>query len=243
MVFGLMDINEAGVIKLSQELGAENSMAHVMDVVDRSSWTRAIDAFGTVTNGRMHLFFDNAGIVRTGNFEAIREAEAAQIININLTGVIHGIYACRPMLAETSAQEGKTFIVNTSSIARLMPLPGGAVYTASKFAVRGLTEALNVEFEHMNIQVSSVMPYFTNTAMMDEVSISSNQPMRNQLAEGQVTLHTSLSVAEQVWDATQVDKVHRPVGRESKMIRFVAAHFPGLMMKRARKSFGPDTGV
>ena len=90
----------------------------------------------------MNVLFNNAGVGRHGWFEDVRPEDNDWIVDVNLKGVIHGVEAALPLLKATKGAR----IVNTASTAGIVGSPQLAVYSATKFAVRGLTEALDAEF-------------------------------------------------------------------------------------------------
>ena len=98
---GLYDINEQGLAETAALLDQPTYTSGVFDVTDRQGWSDAVSAFGDATGGRMHVLFNNAGIGRHGAFEQIPEADSRLIVDINLNGVIHGIYAALPLRAKT----------------------------------------------------------------------------------------------------------------------------------------------
>src|SRR3546814_19006179 len=81
------------------------------------------------------------------------------------------------------ATPGST-ILNTGSASGFYGVAGLAVYSATKFAVRGLTEALEIEFSKHGIKVRSLMPGFIDTPLLDQVSADRNEPARSRLAAG-----------------------------------------------------------
>src|SRR3546814_20841106 len=90
------------------------------------------------------------------------------------------IYSATPLLRATP---GST-ILNTGSASGFYGVAGLAVYSATKFAVRGLTEALEIEFSKHGIKVRSLMPGFIDTPLLDPVSAGSHEPARSPLAPG-----------------------------------------------------------
>ena len=135
---GLFDINEDGLENVAKEIGHNSCMYQKLDVTDIEEWNSARESFEKYTNGKCDLFFNNAGIANfTGRVEDIPIKESQKIVDVNLNGVINGIYAILPLLKKTD----KSVIVNTSSIGGFVLCPGEAVYYATKLAVRGLTES------------------------------------------------------------------------------------------------------
>ena len=138
---GLYDVNTAGLDAVEAEIGASNCMKAKLDVRNREDWAAATKDFGEATEGAMNVLFNNAGIGRHGWFEDITGEDNDAIIDINVKGVVNGVQAALPLLKATSGAR----VVNTASTAGVVGSPQLAVYSATKFAVRGLTEALDAE--------------------------------------------------------------------------------------------------
>ncbi len=96
-----------------------------------------------------------------GRFEDIGPAECRKQLDVNVMGVILGIQACLPLL-----ERAQGCIVNMSSASAIYGQPELAVYSATKFAVRALTEALDLEFRKKNIRVADIMPSYVATPMV-----------------------------------------------------------------------------
>ena len=105
--------------------------------------------------GRVDLLCNNAGVHHPGLVSEMSRQDWRWLLGVNLDGVIHGLLAFLPRMLE---QGGESHIVNTSSLAGLLPLRGGAGYTTSKFAVTGLTEVLRGELAPHGIGVSLLCP-------------------------------------------------------------------------------------
>ncbi len=112
--------------------------------------------------GRVDLLCNNAGVHHPGLFSETSRQDWRWLLGVNLEGVVHGLLAFLPRMRE---QGGESHIVNTSSLAGLAPLPGGAAYTTSKFAVTGLTEVLRRELAPHRIGVSLLCPGPVNTSI------------------------------------------------------------------------------
>ena len=204
---GLYDVNEAGLAELGARLGAERCCTGTLDVGDLEAFRRAVAAFGAATGERMDVLFNCAGILRFGRFEGITPEDARRQITVNCEGVLNGIYASLPMLEKTAATAGKRrgekpIIVNMSSASAIYGQPELAAYSATKFFVRGLTEALDLEFGVKNIRVTDVMPGFVDTPMVHA------QTYRPKSQDRLGVKTTADQVAQVVWDAVHGDKVH-----------------------------------
>ena len=123
----------------------------------------------------MNALFNCAGILRMGRFEQLPQSESLQQVQVNLMGVVYGIYASLPLL-EKSVDDGGACILNMSSASAIYGTPELAVYSATKFAVRALTEALDLEFRKKKIRVADIMPSYVATPMVSNQALSRRRP-------------------------------------------------------------------
>jgi NAD(P)-dependent dehydrogenase (short-subunit alcohol dehydrogenase family) len=114
-----------------------------LDVRDRAAWTAVLADFAKLTDGRLDVLLNNAGVARFGPFDSHEDADVDLQLDINIKGVISGARAALPWLKATPGSR----LINISSCAGLYGSPSLAVYSATKFAVRGLSEALDVEWK------------------------------------------------------------------------------------------------
>lgn len=159
VVIGDRDVEALGAaVEGLKEEG--NVDAHPVDVTDPTSFKRFLEAAGA--GGPVDVLINNAGVMPIGPFLSTSDGAIRSMLEVNLSGVING---CRLALPEMVARRGGQ-IVNIASVAGLMAAPGMAVYNASKFGVVGLSRALSDEFEPQGVQVSAVLPTFTNTELI-----------------------------------------------------------------------------
>jgi NAD(P)-dependent dehydrogenase (short-subunit alcohol dehydrogenase family) len=124
------------------------------DVADRASYARAADrAFSAF--GKVHLLCNNAGVARTGAVAEIAESDWEWVIGVNLMGMIHGLQLFVPHM---KAHGEPSHIVSTSSMAGMRASVAGGPYTATKYAMVGLSEVLAKELAGGNIGVSVFCP-------------------------------------------------------------------------------------
>jgi NAD(P)-dependent dehydrogenase (short-subunit alcohol dehydrogenase family) len=168
----LADIEIDALEKAEQELrsaGCE-ALGTACDVADRASFEtaagRALETFGKV-----HVLCNNAGVSPLGPIESSTEQDWRWTIGVNLMGVVHGIQVLVPKIREHG--EGG-HVVNTSSIAGLMALPSLGIYTATKYAVVGISETLRAELAEHGIGVSVICPSFVKTQLY---SSARNRPV------------------------------------------------------------------
>ena len=159
----LADIEEGALATAVDEIAATGAevRGEICDVSNKASVQaaaeQAFDEFGSV-----HVVCNNAGISTFGPLADTTAGDWDWTIGVNLMGVVHGIQTFVPhMLAHGEGGH----IVNTASICGLMPLPGCGVYTATKYAVVGLSEVLKLELGDKGIGVSVLCPAFVNTRL------------------------------------------------------------------------------
>ena len=139
----IADRDEAGLAAVAAELAARGRKVttHRLDVSDPA----AIQQFATVATSAhpgLNIVVNNAGVALLGQFNEIDQAQFEWLMNINFWGVVHGSRAFLPHLERQPAAH----IVNISSIFGIIAPAGQTAYCASKFAVRGFSEALRHEF-------------------------------------------------------------------------------------------------
>ncbi|MFT4520097.1 MAG: NAD(P)-dependent dehydrogenase (short-subunit alcohol dehydrogenase family) [Halioglobus sp.] len=153
----IADIAEAETA--AQELGCEGTQ---LDVTDNIAVKQCIEGFAEA-QGRLDYMFNNAGILVVGDAKDMSYEDWDNVINVNLKGVINGVYAAYPIMIE----QGHGHIVNTGSLAGLLPSPTAVPYSTSKFGVIGLTQSLRAEARRYGVKVSAVCPGFVTTPMAD----------------------------------------------------------------------------
>jgi len=234
---GLFDVNPKGLEETSAMLPEGQRISMAFDVRDRAGWTRAVEAFGQATNRRMHVLFNNAGVGKGGPIDEMTPDDIDLTLDVNLKGVINGVNAAVPLLRETPGAR----IINVASVAGVFGAPNLAVYCATKFGVRGLTEALDVEFSKYGVRVVSLMPWFIDTAILDGLPSSSgegsNRRIRDALVENKTPIYPVSMAAERAWDAAHGSDIHYMVGKEAERARFFARFFPSAMRNQIKKQF------
>lgn len=156
---GLSDIDAQALVGLQAELGALSSI-HGADVRDSTSISSALAGF--CGGDPLDVLFNCAGILEMRGFAETTVERLQDVVAVNVNGVINGVHAAIPYLRKSDSAH----IVSMSSVAAIYGVPEEAVYSASKFAVRGLTEALNIELESEGIWVCDVMVAYVATPMV-----------------------------------------------------------------------------
>ena len=135
-----------------------------LDVTDRTAMGRAAED-AQRRFGKIHILCNNAGIGTSAPALQATYADWDRMLAVNLGGVINGVVTFLPYLR---VHGERAHIVNTSSMAGLIPLPDpGVIYSTSKFAVRGLSESLRLALAGANIGVSLLCPGLTRTRILD----------------------------------------------------------------------------
>ncbi|MDO9453942.1 MAG: SDR family oxidoreductase [Stagnimonas sp.] len=160
---GLYDIDLLGVKALASAIGPQ-AVVGKLDVTNDVAFAKALADFAEPTDGRIDVLFNNAGILSTGDFESMPLARCHALIDINTKGVVNGCHAALPYL-----RIAKGRVINMASASAIYGTPAFAVYSSTKFFVRGLTEALNIEWARLGIYVCDVMPLFVDTPMLKDV--------------------------------------------------------------------------
>jgi NAD(P)-dependent dehydrogenase (short-subunit alcohol dehydrogenase family) len=127
--------------------------AEFLDVTDFAAVQRLVGATADA-RGRIDYLFNNAGIAVLGELVHYQIEDWYRVLDVNLRGVVHGVQAVYPILW----RQGFGHIVNTASIAGLLPVAGLLSYSASKHAVVGLSTSLRIEAAAAGVRVSVLCP-------------------------------------------------------------------------------------
>jgi NAD(P)-dependent dehydrogenase (short-subunit alcohol dehydrogenase family) len=151
----IADVDEMGLQQTAQSLGKDTARvtAHVVDVAKEDRVKSFADEV-KARHGRVTLLINNAGVSLHGDFEEISLDDFRWLMDINFWGTVYGVKHFLPMLK----REPRAHIVNLSSVFGIIAPAGQVPYAASKFAVRGFTEALRHELTGSSITVSCVHP-------------------------------------------------------------------------------------
>jgi NAD(P)-dependent dehydrogenase (short-subunit alcohol dehydrogenase family) len=201
---GAYDVNAAALETLLAEIGPDNGVIGALDVTDKPGFEAALAAFGAETGGKLDMLFNNAGIGRGGAFDQQPFEDILALVNVNLIGVLNGIHSALPMLKATR----NSMCFTTSSSSATYGMPNIAVYSATKHAVKGLTEALSIEFAAFGVRAADTLPGLIDTAILP--------PGASMMApkEGPFRLTPPTAVAQAVWEAYTSDRLHWYVPEE-----------------------------
>lgn len=226
---GGADVDASGLETLRQELGEDNCCVWELDVTDKAAYDAVVADLADRTGGSLDLLFNNAGIARFGFLDEIPIEESLRIINVNLIGVVNGIYAALPLLREAK----NSLCFTTSSSAATYGSPRLAIYAATKFAVKGLTEALAVELSRYGVRAADTLPGIIDTAIWSSPRYLEGSPIGevgiHPAREGAFRLLDAAAVADAVWEAYNGDRMHLYVPEEVGEIDRAKATAPEAM--------------
>jgi NADP-dependent 3-hydroxy acid dehydrogenase YdfG len=182
----LADIRQDSLDRAMAHFGRNpNVHAIRLDVADRTEFARAADAAEKVF-GKVHVVCNNAGINLFVPMEECTYNDWDWLMGVNFWGVVNGIQTFIPRIRKHG--EGG-HIVNTASMAAFLPSAAAGIYTASKYAVRGLSEALRLTLYQYNIGVSVFCPGLINSSIYESEKVRpSNLASPENTAKSQKTM-------------------------------------------------------
>lgn len=204
----LADINIDTLKQMTLGFNSDQISLYQLDVCDYEQLKNAIDDFATQNNNQLRLLFNCAGIMKIVNAEDTDPAFHTKTFDVNVNGTFYGCHAAYEYLKNTPNAQ----IINMNSAATQYGIPWQASYSASKFAVKSLTEALNLEWEKDGIQVGSMVPPVIETPMVNDQAQRS--PIMEKLASGLTTKDAVAEIIKQI----ENPKVHRPISLSFKIM-------------------------
>jgi 3alpha(or 20beta)-hydroxysteroid dehydrogenase len=158
----LTDVRADDARALARELPTSNARFHVLDVADEAAWAEVVkETVGEFT--KIDVLVNNAGIVHLAGFLQTNKSDFDRLISVNLMGPFLGMKAVIPHML----QRGSGSIINISSISGMTGMAGMSAYSATKWALRGLTRSAASEFAARGVRVNSVHPGAINTPMVN----------------------------------------------------------------------------
>lgn len=141
------------------------ALAVTVDVTKREEVKGLVDS-AVKEFGRVDVILNNAGIMPLSPIDRLNVDEWDKMIDVNIKGVLNGVAAVLPYMKEQKSGQ----IINTSSVAGHKIFTGSAVYSATKFAVRALTEGLRMELKPYNIRTMIVCPGAVKTELLEHIT-------------------------------------------------------------------------
>lgn len=208
---GLYDLNAEGVAAIAVTLGEGSATCGALDVCYPDAWERALAHFWAHSGQRLDVLLNNAGVLTAGPFETVALARHHAMLDVNVAGVVAGCHSAYPYLRRTPGAR----VINMASATAIYGQPELVTYSATKFAVRGFTEGLDLEWSRFGIRVSAIWPSFVNTAMAaDFTGVASAKSLGIRLARA--------DVAATVWRCATtrrlIHKTHWTVGLQAGLL-------------------------
>jgi NADP-dependent 3-hydroxy acid dehydrogenase YdfG len=141
------------------------ALAIAIDVTQRGQVKGLVDA-AVEQIGRVDVILNNAGVMPLSPIDRLNVDEWDKMVDVNIKGVLNGIAAVLPYMKEQKSGQ----VINTSSVAGHKIFSGSAVYSATKFAVRALTEGLRMEVKPYNIRTTIVCPGAVKTELLEHIT-------------------------------------------------------------------------
>jgi NAD(P)-dependent dehydrogenase (short-subunit alcohol dehydrogenase family) len=214
---GMYDVDAAAV---AQSAGGRAGVVHgSLDVRDPDQWRTALGRFCGA--GSLDVLMNNAGVLASGPFADLSADAQQRMVDVNVTGVVHGSSAGYPFLQRS----GRGLLLNMCSASSLYGQPALATYGATKAAVRSLTEALDIEWRRSGVRVRSLVPLFVDTEMV-------SRDGRAAASVGRLGVRlTADDVAAAAWQVVHEGRrifagPHRPVGRQTRLMAAASAVTP-----------------
>ncbi len=229
----LSDIDADGLNETKRLIGDQASNRIRFDRLDVADADAIAQYAETIraSLGAADYLFNVAGLTRIGSFEASPLSSFEQIMDVNFWGVVRLAKAFLPQLNET-----KGGLVNISSLFGLIGYPGQTHYSASKFAVRGFSEALAEELKDTGVSVTSVHPggiatSIVRNAQLDALpeDLENRGEMEKRFNKAAIT--SAEKAADIILAGTAKKKRRVVVGGDAKFISFVQRVFPQSYMK------------
>lgn len=190
-----------------------------LDVTDRDEWDTALADFTTRTGGRLDFLFNNAGIIIDGLLTEQAPEKNRTLVDINCLGVTFGAQAAHPYLKATKG----AVMINMSSASAIFGQPEISTYSATKFYVNGITEALSVEWRKDDIRVHDLMPLWAATQVAN-VKAQSVKTMGVNLTPGDVADEAVRVLTSKVPWSRWVP--HYAVSRTDRVLKWLRKPFP-----------------
>ena len=164
------DLDAARAREVAGEIGPL-ACGFALDVGSRNSFAAFVTA-SEQEAGPLDVLVNNAGVMPLGRFLDEPDTVSATTLDVNVWGVIHGMRLVLPAMVE----RGRGHVVNVASMMGKVPVPGAAVYAASKHAVLGLTASVREELAGTGVTVTAVLPTATRTGLVSGVPLGRGMP-------------------------------------------------------------------
>lgn len=163
------DVDEDACLHTAAQLGVTGGR---LDVTSAASRRDMLERIESDAGGPLDVLVNNAGVMPLGAFEAETEPVRDLILDVNVRGVLNGMQAVLPGMA----QRGRGHVVNVASMAGMIPVPGMVTYNASKFAALGASLSARREYAGTGVAVSAVLPSAVRTELTAGAPLGGGMP-------------------------------------------------------------------
>ncbi|MDN4160041.1 SDR family NAD(P)-dependent oxidoreductase [Nocardioides abyssi] len=248
-LLALSDVDEAGLAETAEQAraaGAREVRTDRLDVADRDAMTAYADSVAD-QHGRVNVVVNNAGVALAGDLVDLDWPDIDWIIGINFSGVLNGTKAFLPHLIAS----GDGHVVNLSSLFGLVSMPGQSIYNATKYAVRGMSEALRIEMlaAGHRVGVTVVHPGGIKTAIARNARVSSREDQASTASffDKKLAKTTPEKAAEVIVAGVLSDKSRVLVGSDAHALhwfgKLAGARYQDVVAKVSKKVLPAKTTV
>jgi NADP-dependent 3-hydroxy acid dehydrogenase YdfG len=245
----LSDVDDTGLaetVDQARSAGAREVRSDRLDVADRDAFaayaTSVADHFG-----RVNVVVNNAGVALAGDLGDLEYPDMDWIMGVNFWGVVHGTKEFLPHLIAS----GDGHLVNISSLFGLVSMPGQSMYNASKYAVRGMSEALRTELLIAGhpVGVTVVHPGGIKTAIARNARVSSREDKAEtaRLFDEKLAKMTPERAAEIILKGVLANKARVLVGLDAHAVHTLAkvagSRYQDIVARASRRVLPPKTTV
>ncbi|MGC6511488.1 MAG: SDR family NAD(P)-dependent oxidoreductase [Parvibaculales bacterium] len=227
----LCDVDETALSAVAESLkeSGVKVTTHVLDVTKKSQFSRVYKDI-LKSHSKVNLVINNAGITLQKSFNNHSIKDLERMININLWGVVYGCHFFKDALAD-AAETDEAHVVNLSSMAAFAGFPNQSSYVFTKMAVQGLSDTLWAEWSTKGIGVTSVHPGAIRTnIMLATLNESDNlDAAKRNLKMAMKNATPPEDAARMIVDAISKNKKRLLIGKDAKILNFLAWIAPGLV--------------
>jgi NAD(P)-dependent dehydrogenase (short-subunit alcohol dehydrogenase family) len=229
---GAYDIDEARLDVLKGDIAAVGGRSVVghLDVTDAEEVSQRLGEFYEAAGRRLDVLINNAGLLNAGRFEEIPLDVHHREIDVNVKGVVNGLYGAFGYLKSTPG----AVVVNLASASAIYGQAELANYSATKFFVRAITEALNLEWGRHDVRVIDMWPLYVNTAMTRDVKTGTTDSLGIRLTAQDIA-ESIVAAVDPALPRKVLRQVHFPVGVQAKALAAGARFSPAWLTRLVNK--------
>jgi NAD(P)-dependent dehydrogenase (short-subunit alcohol dehydrogenase family) len=233
----MTDVDGAAVEEAASSLG-DSATGLAVDVRDADAIRKVVENVAR-EHGHLDYLFNNAGIAIGGVAQELSAEHYRRAIDVNIYGVVNGVLAAYPLMVT----QGSGYILNTASVAGLLPSLFSTPYAMTKHAIVGLSKNLRLEGEHYGVRVSVLCPGVIDTPILDsedpaDLSSAWSPVTRDFLTKFSGPPASAGELAEYTLDAMERNRGMIVFPRVSRVSAWLYRLSPGLIDGTVRKAIG-----